>query len=263
MTHGPQGCFEQKSRQIRHLVPEPGFRTVVFEADFAPVTALDEFVRDDDSFGSGDNGFRSDDADRALAEKSCEWARVRHEEPGPHPTGMRVRDRFMAENAHWALEQDPGAGVMLWAHGGHVQRGTVDDGTVWADVPTMGERLARELGEDYRPIGFDFARGSFRAVGAGSGEVGTVAVDPPGDDSATAAFAAVGETPYLLDLDATAGDDRLEQWLDAEPRTRHVGSVFDPAGRSESGYSETNLPASFDCLLFLPTSTPTRPISGE
>lgn len=191
-----------------------------------------------------------------VIEQACEWTRVRHEQPGPHPAGMATRDRFMAENALWALDRDPGAGVALWAHDGHVQRGTFDDGTLWADVPTMGERLARELGDGYRPIGFDFARGSFRAVGRGSGEVGTFSVGDPPDDSATAAFAAVGNAPYAFDLDAAAADDRLDRWLAADRRTRYVGSVFDPDGEGKSD-ARTDLPASFDWLLVLPESTPT------
>ncbi|GAB7013197.1 erythromycin esterase family protein [Halolamina salina] len=195
-----------------------------------------------------------------VIEQSCEWARVRHEQPGPHPAGMAARDRFMAENARRALERDPGMGVVLWAHDGHVQRGSFDDGTVWADATTMGERLARALGDDYRPVGFDFARGSFRAVGRESGEVETFSVGSPTEDSATAAFAAVGDAPYALDLDAVADDDRLAQWATAEQRKRYVGSVFDPA---EEGYARTDLPGSFDWLLVLPESTPTIAVDGE
>jgi erythromycin esterase len=194
-----------------------------------------------------------------VIEQSCEWARVRHEQPGPHPAGMAVRDRFMAENVRWALERDPGTGVALWAHDGHVQRGTFDDGTVWADVTTMGERLGRALGDGYRPVGFDFARGSFRAVGRESGEVGTFSIDEPNEGTATAVFAAVGDAPYALDLDAVAADDRLAPWATAERRKRYVGSVFDPAGES---YARTDLPGSFDWLLVLSESTPTLPV-GE
>jgi erythromycin esterase len=194
-----------------------------------------------------------------VIEQSCEWARIRHEQPGPHPAGMAARDRFMAENVRWALDRDPGTGVVLWAHDGHVQRGTFDDGTGWADSTTMGERLARALGDDYRPVGFDFARGSFRAVGHGSGEVETFLADEPSEDTATAAFAAVGDTPYALDLGAVAADDQLASWVTAVRRKRYVGSVFDPAGES---YARTDLPGSFDWLLVLPESTPTVAIDG-
>ncbi|NHX36603.1 MULTISPECIES: erythromycin esterase family protein [Halolamina] len=194
--------------------------------------------------------------------QACEWARIRHREPGPHPDGMAARDRFMAENALWALERDSGAGVALWAHDGHVQRGTFDDGTPWEDVTTMGDRLARELGDDYRPVGFDFASGSFRAVGVGSGDVETFTVGEPPADSATAAFAAVDDAPYLLDLRGGADDPRLDGWLTSKRRTRYVGSVFDPDAGDGGSFAWTVLPASYDWLLVLPESTPTRPI-GE
>jgi erythromycin esterase len=198
-----------------------------------------------------------------VVEQAAAWARIRHEQPGPHPDGMAARDRFMAENALWALERDPGNGVALWAHDGHVQRGTFDDGTIWADATTMGERLARELGEGYRPIGFDFASGSFRAVGRESGEVGTFAVDDPREDSATAAFAAVGDAPFLLDVDSAAADNRLGPLLDEDRRKRYVGSVFDPAADEAERDARTDLAASFDWLLFLPESTPTVSVEGR
>lgn len=197
-----------------------------------------------------------------VVEQATEWARIRHEQPGPHPEGMATRDRFMAENALWALEQDPGAGVALWAHDGHVQRGTFDDGSLWAETMTMGERLAGDLGDAYRPVGFDFDRGSFRAVGAESGEIGTYGVGEPMEGSATAAFAAIDKGPYALDLGAAAADTRLRSWFAEECRTRYVGSVFDPEGGDETAYARTDLPASYDWLVFVPESTPTRPLDG-
>ena len=379
-THGTRECFAHKARLIRYLVGEAGFRTVVFEADAAAVTALDAFVRDgtvveapDDAvsalaeldmwqwrtesvrelldwlraFNDGrddqvrvrgvdlstpsapaeplrsfldavapkmveSDAFRTietatvpddaDERDRTLdavtdaatdlrdwlertresheaavsadawhaarhrcrvVEQAAEWARVRHEQPGPHPDGMAARDRFMAENALWALDRDPGSGVALWAHDGHVQRGTFDDGTIWTDATTMGERLARELGDGYRPLGFDFARGSFRAVDSESGDIRTFSVGSPRDCSATAALAAVADGPFLLDLDPGAADERLAPLLGEERHKRYVGSVFDPDGGDTESYARTDLPASFDWLLFLPESTPTASIAGR
>ncbi|MFW5917970.1 MAG: erythromycin esterase family protein [Haloferacaceae archaeon] len=235
------------------------------EHELAAVTAAAARIRDRLD-ANRDVAEISTDASRTarrlcrVIEQSCEWARVRHEQSGPHPAGMATRDRFMAENARRAQDRDPGAGVVLWAHDGHVQRGTFDDGTVWANVPTMGERLARALGDDYRPVGFDFARGSFRAVGRESGAVETFSADEPSEDSATAAFATVGEAPYALDLDAVADDDRLAPWVTADRRKRYVGSVFDPAGETDV---RTDLPGSFDWLLVLPESTPTVATDGE
>jgi erythromycin esterase len=198
-----------------------------------------------------------------VVEQAAEWARVRHEQPGPHPDGMAARDRFMTENALWALERDPGEGVALWAHDGHVQRGTFDDGTTWADATTMGDHLAHELGDGYRPLGFDFARGSFRAIGRDSGEVRTFSVGNPLDESATAAFSALADDPFLLDLDAAAADDRLAPLLDGDRRKRYVGSVFDPDGGEFESYARTDIAAAFDWLLFLPESTPTAPIEDR
>ena len=34
----------------------------------------------------------------------------------------RIRDRSMAENVKWILDENPGAKIALWAHNGHVSK---------------------------------------------------------------------------------------------------------------------------------------------
>lgn len=236
-------------------------RKQVLDAAIEAAATLEAWVAGQDSSNTAPEPAVADAQYQSRAiTQACEWARVRHEQPGPHPAGMAMRDQFLAENSLWALAHDTGDGVALWAHNGHIQRGTFDDGSAWSDVQTMGSRLAAELGDRYRPVGFDFARGSFRAVGAKSSTVETFAVGDPIATSATATFAAVGDGPYALDLAAAAEDDRLDTWLTSERHTRYIGSVFNPEADPEAAYARTNLPASFDCLLFLPMSTPSRPV---
>jgi erythromycin esterase len=198
-----------------------------------------------------------------VVEQACEWHRVRHRREGPHAEGMAERDRLMAENALYWAERDPGEGVAVWAHNSHVQRGTFDDGQVWTDATTMGERLDRSLGDSYRALCFDFARGSFRAVSAGGGSGGTgpqvfSVGDPPGD-TATAHLDALDAAPCFLDVASAADDPRLEAWFDRPRCLRWVGTVYDPDDPADH-YLRTDLPASFDYLLFVGKSTPTRPL---
>jgi erythromycin esterase len=68
----------------------------------------------------------------------------------------QVRDRSMAENAHWILEQDEDAKVALWAHNSHVsfQKTT---------LRPMGHYLKQWHKEDFLSVGFAFYEGSFLA----------------------------------------------------------------------------------------------------
>ena len=195
-----------------------------------------------------------------VVERTCSWHRVRHEHPGPHAEGMAERDRLLAENVEWAAERDRGTGVALLAHAGHVQRGTFDDGRVWTDRATAGERLHRALGERYRAVGTDFVRGAFRARPTDGGDPRPFRVGDPPEASATARFAALGGGPTVLDLEVAGADPRLASLFDRPRRVRLVGSVYDPG---EEHSLETDLPASFDALVVVGGSTPTRPPGVE
>jgi erythromycin esterase len=73
----------------------------------------------------------------------------------------RSRDAAMAENVKWLLDQLPeGSRIVLWAHNGHVATDEYYGGG-WS----MGRYLRDTYGSDMRVMGFDFARGSFNAVG--------------------------------------------------------------------------------------------------
>lgn len=198
-----------------------------------------------------------------VVEQTCDWSRVRYETAGPNPEGMARRDRYMAANVGWCVEQDPNGRVAVWAHNSHVKRGTFDDGQVWTDAVTMGEQLAREFGDRYTPVGFDVGRGRFRAVKAGATDGGPrqFAFEAPVDGSMTARFDAVGDSPWLLDVQAAASDPRLRDWFDTPQRIRWVGTVYDPDA-PEQQYLRTPL-TGFDALLFLDRSTPSRPVGAR
>lgn len=199
-----------------------------------------------------------------VVEQTCEWHRVRFDHEGPHAAGMRERDRRMAENVAWSLERDPGEGVVVWAHNSHVQRGTFDDGQVWTDAPTMGEFLTREFGDRYVPVGFDFGRGAFRAMDAtadGASGPSEFAVGDPHPESLTARFDSLSAAPCVVDVTRAGEDARLESALDRPRRIRWVGSVYDPNTPSEH-YMRTRVPTAFDAVVFVPESTPTRPLGG-
>jgi erythromycin esterase-like protein len=73
--------------------------------------------------------------------------------------GYAARDRAMAENVRWILEQDPEAKVVLWAHNMHVS--TIG--------PNMGVHLREWYGDGYVSVGFATARGQYTAIRMGQG----------------------------------------------------------------------------------------------
>lgn len=198
-----------------------------------------------------------------VVKRTCDWHRVRHEQPGPHEAGMETRDRHMAANVEWCVEQDPNGRVALWAHNIHVERGAFDDGRVWTDARGMGEFLNRAFGERYTAVGFDVGRGTFRAVDAtdsGDQSPRTFTVGRPREDSATARFESVGDEPWLLDVESAAVDPRLRDWFDSPRRIRCVGTNYDPED-PDKHYLRTEL-TNFDALVFADQSSPSRPVVG-
>ena len=69
--------------------------------------------------------------------------------------GIVLRDRFMADNVHWILDQEEARGnhrIFVSAHNGHIGK-RHEYGT---SGKAMGNLLANELGEGYFAIGTDF-----------------------------------------------------------------------------------------------------------
>ncbi|WP_371640099.1 erythromycin esterase family protein [Streptomyces virginiae] len=69
-----------------------------------------------------------------------------------------ARDRYMAEAVTRLVDDDPEARVMVWAHNGHIAKGTYGD-----QVPALGSRLRERYGDAYYALALLFGKGSFLA----------------------------------------------------------------------------------------------------
>jgi erythromycin esterase len=72
-----------------------------------------------------------------------------------------LRDSVMADRVEWAHKLSVDAGVMVWAHNGHIGKGTMaEDGSsgIW-----LGKQLEQRFGAGYYAIGFQFSAGDFVA----------------------------------------------------------------------------------------------------
>jgi len=163
--------------------------------------------------------------------------------------GSLARDRSMAENTAWLLDQaGPNARMMLWAHNYHVSR----------VAGAMGGHLDSAFGDDYVNLAFLFGRGGFNAVQSdGTTNLGLTALQAqlvPGN-SVEAVFLGAGQARLLLDARRiTQGGDAAAPLRGPIPM-RSIGAVFNPA--QESAYFAAQLlPEDFDLLMFFDAATP-------
>jgi erythromycin esterase len=166
-----------------------------------------------------------------------------------------IRDRAMAENAAWILEQEgPRRKMVVWAHNGHIARDPrgLFDGT----VVSMGMHLAREFDRELVVVGFAFGEGAFQAMVKEDGnrrrlrevEVG------PADDTFEAVLTRNGVPAFIVDL-RDAGEDAAACL--AEPHvTREIGAFFE----SPEEMRQMIVPsARYDLLAFIARTTRARP----
>ncbi len=160
---------------------------------------------------------------------------------GRGANAYNVRDRSMAENVAWILEQDPGAKIVLWAHNGHV----------WRMSGAMGEHLAEKFGDDYLPVGFATHEGRYFAVGEGGLGDHELVASPP--ESVEAVLAASGAPRLVLDLRASEAGSAASGWLREERPFRSIGALA-----QERQFFPLALADAFDVLVWVRTTAAAR-----
>ncbi len=155
-----------------------------------------------------------------------------------------ARDRSMATNIAWILDQNHKAKVVLWAHDGHVAAGGVNH-------ETMGTNLRARYGAQMVVVGFAFNQGSFRAVEVGVGKIRDFTVPPAPADSLDGALAAARLPLFALDL------RKAPPWFLQERKSRQIGAGFSE-GNADAYLMAIRPAAAFDALLFVDTTTASR-----
>lgn len=182
-----------------------------------------------------------------ATEQAIEWATQNARLVQQAMTAMTdplARDRSMATNVAWILDQNPGAKVVLWAHDGHVAAGGVNH-------ETMGTNLRARYGAQMVVFGFAFNQGSFRAVELGVAKIRDFTVPPAPAGSLDAALAAARVPLFALDL------RNAPPWFRQERKSRQIGAGFSDA--NANAYLMALQPAAaFDALLFIDTTTASR-----
>ncbi|MBL8177882.1 MAG: erythromycin esterase family protein [Bryobacterales bacterium] len=191
-------------------------------------------------------GFTAAETDWAIrnARVVCQAAELRAD-----PTG---RDRAMAENVTWILDQNPDAKIVLWAHNGHVATGS------YRGYVPMGSYLWEKYSTAMVTIGFAFNQGGFQAIdGQGRGLI-PFNVPPAPAGTLDNLYASPGLPIYAVDLRKAplTGPGSL---LRSRLLTRTIGSLYDE--RIPLLYfSEVQVPDAFDAMIFVDTTTRAQPV---
>jgi erythromycin esterase-like protein len=194
---------------------------------------------------------------RGAAEQEIEWA-TRNAIVVLQGVQMRTneisRDRSMAENVKWILDQSPDEKIVLWAHNGHVAAGGFGGG-----FEPMGSTLREMYGTDMVVFGFAFYQGAFQAMGRPIGlSTFTVAPAPAGSMDATLAAARI--PAFALDWRQAPRAGRgalVGPWINEEQKTRWVGSTYFETA-PDNFWIDLRPREAFDVTLFVDMTTAAR-----
>lgn len=198
-------------------------------------------------------GFRDAYAKKGVAPGDIEWV-IQNAKMVIQSIELRAnevsRDRSMADNVKWILDNNPGAKIVLWAHNLHVS--TASKGA----YDPMGAALRKTYGSQMVVFGFAFNQGSFQAVEPGK-ELRDFTVPPAPTDSLDATFAAAGIPLFALDLRDTPKTGPVATWLNEPHKTRSIGASYSPDSAAHY-LLDMSVKQSFDVMLFVEKTTAAR-----
>jgi erythromycin esterase-like protein len=193
---------------------------------------------------------------RGATEQEIEWA-ARNAIVVLQGVQMRTnevsRDRSMAENVKWILDQSPDEKIVLWAHNGHVAAGG------FTGFEPMGSTLRQMYGTDMVVFGFAFYQGAFQAMGRPIG-LSTFTVDPAPAGSLDATLAAARIPAFALDWRQAPRAGRgvlVGPWINEQQKTRWVGSTYFE-NAPDNFWIELRPREAFDVTLFIDMTAAAR-----
>lgn len=175
------------------------------------------------------------------------------------------RDSSMTNNIRWITENHGNGKIMLWAHNGHIGKGSFSD-----DFKTgnwMGTHLQKTYGAKYFNIGFCFNEGGFVAHAPKSKNlfylaysftksifqyepwrIKTNIVKPYKKGYLTNEFSKLHAPCFFLDFDKLNPHKELKDFVNKEHAHYEAGSAFI---RQKSAIWSLNLYSLFDAIIYL------------
>jgi erythromycin esterase-like protein len=159
--------------------------------------------------------------------------------------GYTIRDSSMALNVDWILAHGkPGTKIVLWAHNAHVSR---KEG--W-----MGSHLARRHGRDMVVLGLATYSGSYTALAAVGGRLGSANVLAAPDSDAVERKAHESGLPrFVLDLRRAEADPAARRYFATPRPMRTIGAAV-PAQQ----FHTDDIARLYDAIVYVDSTSATR-----
>ncbi len=195
---------------------------------------------------------KSSSEEFSLALHSARVA-IQYQDFTAHNNNGLIRDRYMAENVTWILDQAGlDAKIVLWAHNGHV--GMSGD----ENFQTMGNHLRQQYGNQMVVFGFLFYQGSFNACGLANLQtlgVGTFHVGVPPTNSYESFLHEAGLPRFFLDLRSVKEGTAASNWFLVPHPFRQIGGCYHP-NVMQSGFLTAALARVFDVVVYFQDTSP-------
>lgn len=169
-----------------------------------------------------------------------------------------LRDKYMAENTHWATQHFGNKKVVCWAHNAHIGK----NANYFANQNgSMGHHLNRLIGRQYVAVGFTFNKGKFTAYGRKANDTYTgrsvheYTADPK-KGSLNDVFGDSKERVFMVDLAELCANSMWEKYFSDYPSLFSLGAVYlvdNPQHHYYRFYKEH-----FDYLIHFDTTTATE-----
>jgi erythromycin esterase len=197
-------------------------------------------VYDQLSQGRSDYEARSSSEEFARALQSARLVLQAEHTNGAGDEGDMLRDRYMAENVTWLLDQaGSDAKIVLWAHNFHVSK-------YFADSKPMGAYLRERYGDQMVVFGFSFYQGSFTTVDS----LTAFSVELPPENSYEYYFRSAELPRFFLDLRGLPSDSPATNWLLTSHPFRHIGARYYNPSTPEDFFLSGILPHMFDVIIY-------------
>ena len=150
---------------------------------------------------------------------------------------LLYRDKYMAENLAWLLQQNKNHKIIASGHNGHITK----------TGKRMGYYLSQQYKEDYIAIGATFHEGSYRA-----GDVYDAETSFPGTYEYL--LNSIDMPIFVLDLKRIKNERPSElEWLLQPGLSRSIGGQ-----KRQFEFMRLNLSESYDYLIFIKQVSPTQ-----
>lgn len=187
-------------------------------------------------------------------------------------TAYNYRDSSMAQNVKWIKDINNNAKIFLWAHNGHIGKGSFSDD--FKSGNWMGTHLKDIYKDKYYNIGFSFNEGGFVAQSPSSTNVFYLMysfiksifkdepwlvlenfVKPHSKSYLTNTFSKLATPIFFIDFKEVSNDKKLKEFVNKEYEHYEAGAVYI---NEKSALWTTNLYELFDGIIYIDKTNPAK-----